>query len=155
MSKRACWDPAGLNKPFLFVCSLGNHPIASCFFCAKSCIILKIYQFVHERSVMLMDGIDAILQAEKEAERIRREARIEADALLGSAEGYRERAIEAARREGEDEKQRLMEEARKRAEDRMAELRVVAEVKNAELRAEAEKKLDETAKMIAERIAGF
>ncbi len=101
-----------------------------------------------------MDGIDAILQAEKEAERIRREARIEADALLGSAEGYRERAIEAARREGEDEKQRLMEEARKRAEDRMAELRVVAEVKNAELRAEAEKKLDETAKMIAERIAG-
>ncbi len=102
-----------------------------------------------------MDGIDAILQAEKEAERIRREARIEADALLGSAEGYRERAIEAARREGEDEKQRLMEEARKRAADRMAELRVVAEVKNAELRAEAEKKLDETAKMIAERIAGF
>ena len=102
-----------------------------------------------------MDGIDAILQAEKEAERIRREARIEADALLGSAEGYRQRALEAARREGEDEKQRLLDSARKRAEDRMAELKVVAEVKNAELRAEAENKLEEAAKQIAERIAGF
>ena len=102
-----------------------------------------------------MDGIDEILQAEKEAERIRREARIEADALLGSAEGYRQRALEAARREGEDEKQRLMDSARKRAEDRMAELKVVAEVKNAELRAEAENKLEQAAKQIAERIAGF
>jgi len=102
-----------------------------------------------------MDGIDAILQAEKEAERIRREAQIEADALLGSAEGYRQRALESARREGEDEKQRLSDNARKRAEERIAELRVVAGVKDAELRAEAGKKLEETAKMIAERIAGF
>ena len=102
-----------------------------------------------------MDGIDAILQAEKEAERIRREARIEADALLGSAEGYRQRTLESARREGEDEKLRLADNARKRAEERIAELKVVADVKNAELRAEAEKKLEETAKMIAERIAGF
>ena len=102
-----------------------------------------------------MDGIDAILQAEKEAERIRREAQIEADALLGSAEGYRQRALETARREGEDEKLHLADNARKRAEERIAELRVVADVKDAELRAEAEKKLEETAKMIAERIAGF
>ena len=102
-----------------------------------------------------MDGIDAILQAEKEAERLRREARIEADALLGSAEGYRQRVLEAARREGDEEKQRLLDSAQKRAEDRKAELRVVAEVKNAELRAEAEKKLDAAAKLIAERIAGF
>ncbi len=102
-----------------------------------------------------MDGIDAILQAEKEAERIRREARIEADALLGSAEGYRQRVLETARREGEEEKERLLDAARKRAEDRKAELRVVAEVKNAELRAEADKKLDAAAKLIAERIAGF
>ena len=101
-----------------------------------------------------MDGIDAILQAEKEAERIRREARIEADALLGSAEGYRQRAIEAARREGDEERQRLLESAQKRAEDRIAELRVVAEVKNAELRSAAETKLGEAAKQIAERIAG-
>ena len=102
-----------------------------------------------------MDGIDAILQAEKEAERIRREARVEADALLGSAEGYRQRVLEAARREGEDEKQRLLDNARKRAEDRKAELRVVAEVRNAERRSEAENKLDEAAKMLADRIAGF
>ena len=102
-----------------------------------------------------MDGIDAIFQAEKEAERIRREAQIEADALLGSAEGYRQRVLDEARREGEDEKQRILDNARKRAEDRKAELRVVAEVKNAELRAEAEKKLDAAAKLIAERIAGF
>ena len=54
-----------------------------------------------------MDGIDAILQAEKEAERIRRDARVEADALLGSAEGYRQRTLDAARLEGEEEKQRL------------------------------------------------
>ena len=102
-----------------------------------------------------MDGIDAILQAEKEAERIRREAQIEADALLGSAEGYRQRVLEAARREGEEESRRLADSARKRAEDRKAELRIVAEVKSAELRAEAEKKLDAAAKLIAERIAGF
>jgi hypothetical protein len=101
-----------------------------------------------------MDGIDAILQAEKEAERIRRDARIEADALLGSADGYRQRALEAARREGEAEQQRLLENARKRAADRRAELHAVAEVKNDELRAEAERRLDAAAKMIAERIAG-
>ena len=101
-----------------------------------------------------MDGIDAILQAEKEAERIRRDARIEADALLGSADGYRQRALEAARREGEAEQQRLLENARKRAADRSAELHAVAEVKNDELRAEAERRLDAAAKMIAERIAG-
>ena len=47
-----------------------------------------------------MDGIDAILQAEKEAERIRRDAHVEADALLGSAEGYRQRTLDAARLEG-------------------------------------------------------
>ena len=102
-----------------------------------------------------MDGIDAILQAEKEAERIRREARIEAEALLGSAEGYRQRALEEAKRESEDEKLRLMESARKRAEERIAEKRVVADVKDGELRAGAERKMEETAKMIAERIAGF
>ncbi len=102
-----------------------------------------------------MDGIDAILQAEKEAERIRREAQVEAEALIGSAEGYRQRALESARREGEDEKQRLLDGARKRAEERKAELRVVSEVKNAELRSEAEKRLDAAAKQIAERIAGI
>ena len=101
-----------------------------------------------------MDGIDAILQAEKEAERIRRDARIEAEALLGSAEGYRQRALEAARREGEEEQQRLLESAQKRAEERKAELRVIADMKNAELRAEAEKRLEAAAKQIAERIAG-
>ena len=101
-----------------------------------------------------MDGIDAILQAEKEAERIRRDARVEADALLGSAEGYRQRTLDAARLEGEDEKQQLLDNARKRAEERKAELRIVADVKNSELRAEAEKRLDAAAKMIAERIAG-
>ncbi len=101
-----------------------------------------------------MDGIDSILQAEKEAERLRREARTEADALLGSAEGYRQRALEAARREGEAEQQRLLDNARKRAEDRKAELQTVAGLKNDELRAEAERRLDAAAKMIAERIAG-
>ena len=101
-----------------------------------------------------MDVIDVILQAEKEAERIRRDARIEADALMGSAEGYRQRALDTARREGEEEQQRLLDNARKRAEDRKAELRTVAELKNDELRSEAESKLDMAAKMIAERIAG-
>ncbi len=101
-----------------------------------------------------MDGIDAILQAEKEAERIRRDARIEADALMGSAEGYRQRALEAARREGEEEQQRLLDNARRRAEDRKAELRTVAALKDGELRSKAESKLDMAAKMIAERIAG-
>ena len=101
-----------------------------------------------------MDGIDAILQAEKEAERIRRDARIEADALMGSAEGYRQRALEDARREGEEEQQRLLDNARRRAEDRKAELRTVAELKDDELRSKAESKLDVAAKMIAERIAG-
>ena len=64
-----------------------------------------------------MDGIDEILQAEKEADRIRREARAEAEAILGSAEGYRQRTLETARREGEEEKLRLADNARKRAEE--------------------------------------
>ena len=43
-----------------------------------------------------MDGIDEILKAEKEAERILREAKEAAAAAEGSAEGYRIRALETA-----------------------------------------------------------
>ena len=100
-----------------------------------------------------MDGIDEILQAEKEAERIRREAKAEADAILGSAEGYRQRAMDTARREGEEEMQRMLDNALKRAEVRKAELRAVAGVKQEEMRKEAEKRLDAAARKIAERIA--
>ena len=100
-----------------------------------------------------MDGIEAILQAEKEAERIRRDAREAAEALLGEAEGYRQRVLEEARREGESEQQRLLEQAEKRAGERRAELAVVAEVKDAELRSEAGKKLEAAAAWIAERLA--
>ena len=100
-----------------------------------------------------MDGINEILQAEKEADRIRREARAEAEAILGSAEGYRQRTMDTARREGEEEMQRLLDNAVKRAEERKAELRAVAGVKQEEMRSEAEKRLDSAAGKIAERIA--
>ena len=100
-----------------------------------------------------MDGIDEILQAEKEADRIRREARAEAEAILGSAEGYRQRTLDTARREGEEEMQRMLDNAVKRAEARKAELRAVAGVKHEEMRREAEKRLADAAGKIAERIA--
>ena len=102
-----------------------------------------------------MEGIDVILQAEKEAERIRREAKIQADAVLGSAEGYRQHTLEAARREGEAEADRLLGEAEKRAEGRKAELKALAAGKNEALRSEALKRLETAAKAIAERIAGI
>ncbi|MBR2716314.1 MAG: hypothetical protein IKP17_05310 [Oscillospiraceae bacterium] len=102
-----------------------------------------------------MDGIDVILQAEKEAERIRRDAQIEAEAAVGSAEGYRQRAMEAARREGEEEIRQLADQAEKRANVRRAELKAVADAKNAAMRSEAEARLDSAAEKIAERIAGF
>ena len=101
-----------------------------------------------------MEGIDVILQAEKEAERIRRDAKVEAEALLGSAEGYRQHTLEAARREGEAEAERLLEQAEKRAEARKAELKALAAGKNEALRSEALKRLDSAAEAIAERIAG-
>ena len=100
-----------------------------------------------------MDGIDAILQAEQEAERIRREAKEQADALLADAEGYRQRILEEARKECETEQQRLLEQAEKRASERRGELSVVAQVKEEELRSEAGGKLEKTAAWIAERIA--
>jgi vacuolar-type H+-ATPase subunit H len=100
-----------------------------------------------------MDGIDAILQAEQEAERIRREAKEAADALLADAEGYRQRILEETRRECEKEQQRMLEQAEKRASERRAELGVVAQVKEAELRSEAGGKLEAAAAWIAERIA--
>ena len=100
-----------------------------------------------------MDGIDAILQAEQEAERIRREAKEAADTLLADAEGYRQRILEEARRECETEQQRLLEQAEKRASERRGELSVVAQVKEAELRSEAGGRLETMAAWIAERIA--
>ncbi len=100
-----------------------------------------------------MDGIDAILQAEQEAERIRREAKEAADALLADAEGYRRRILEEARRDCENEQQRALEQAEKRASERRAELSAVAQVKEEELRSEAGGRLEKTAAWIAERIA--
>ena len=100
-----------------------------------------------------MEGIDAILQAEKEAERIRQEAREAADALLGSVEGYRQRVLDEAQREGEETQQHLLEQAEQRAEARKAELRALADVKDAELRSAASGKLEAAAQWIAERIA--
>ena len=100
-----------------------------------------------------MDGIDAILQAEQEAERIRWEAKEAADALLADAEAYRRRILEDARNDSEKEQQRALEQAEKRASERMAELSVVAQVKEAELRSEAGGRLETTAAWIAERIA--
>lgn len=100
-----------------------------------------------------MDGIDEILRAEKDAARIKREADEAAEALLGSAEGYRQDVMEAARREGDAERARLLADAEKRAQARRAELRIVADVKNDSLRQLAAERMDAAAQWIADRIA--
>ena len=92
-----------------------------------------------------MDGIDEILKAEKEAERILREAKEAAAAAEGSAEGYRTRALEKARREGEEEAAALVKAGEERAARRREELEAVADVKNTELRAKAEENMEKTA----------
>ena len=102
-----------------------------------------------------MDGIDEILRAEQEAVRIRRSADEAAEALLGSADGYRQDIMETARREGDSEKVRLLAEAEKRAQAKREELRGLADVKNDELRQKAAERMDAAAVWIAERIAGF
>ena len=102
-----------------------------------------------------MDGIDEILRAEQEAVRIRRNADEAAEALLGSADGFRQDALETARREGDSEKARLLADAEKRAQTKRKELRILADVRNDELRQKAVERLDATAVWIAERIAGF
>ena len=102
-----------------------------------------------------MDGIDEILRAEQEAVRIRKSADEAAEALLGSADGFRQNALETARREGDSEKARLLADAEKRAQEKREELRILADVKNDELRQKAAARLDDAAVWIAERIAGF
>ena len=100
-----------------------------------------------------MDGIDEILKAEKEAERILKEAKEAAAAEEGSAEGYRTRALEAARRQGEEEAAALLKAGEERAQRRREELRAVADVKNGELRARAEENLEKTAAWIAQALS--
>lgn len=105
--------------------------------------------------MLFMDGIDEILRAEQEAVRIRRSADEAAEALLGSADGFRQDALETARREGDSEKTRLLADAEKRAQTKRKELRILADVRNDELRQKAAERLDAVAVWIAERIAGF
>ena len=100
-----------------------------------------------------MDGIDEILKAEKEAERILREAKEAAAAAEGSAEGYRSRALETARRLGEEEAAALLKASEERAGNRREELKAVADVKNGELRARAEENLEKTAAWIAQALS--
>ena len=102
-----------------------------------------------------MNGIDEILRAEQEAVRIRRSADEAAEALLGSADGYRQAAMETARREGDSEKARLLADAENRAQKKREELRRLADVKNDELRQKAAERIDAAAVWITERIAGF
>ena len=100
-----------------------------------------------------MDGINVILDVEKEAEGILRRAREEAAAAEGSAEGYRNRVLAEARREGEEEAARLVRAGEERAERRREELRAVADVKNSELRARAEENMDKAAAWLARQLA--
>jgi vacuolar-type H+-ATPase subunit H len=100
-----------------------------------------------------MDGIDEILKAEQEAEHVRRDAREQAAAAEGSAEGYRTRTLEAARRDGEEEAAALLKAAEERAERRRQELSAVAEVKRTELRAKAEANLEQAAAWLAKALS--
>ena len=101
-----------------------------------------------------MDGFDEILRAEQEAVSIRRSADEAAEALLSSADGYRQDVLETARREGDSEKARLLAEAEQRAQVKREELRKLADAKNDALRQTAAKRMDAAAAWIAERIAG-
>ena len=100
-----------------------------------------------------MDGIDEILRAEQDAAKLRRDAAEAAEALLGSAEGYRQEVLLAAQREGDAERARLLESAEQRAEARRAELRMLADVKNDSLRKKAAERMDNAAAFLAQRIA--
>ena len=100
-----------------------------------------------------MDGIDEILKAEKEAERILREAKEAAAAAEGSAEGYRIRALETARRLGEEEAAALVKAGEERAARRREELKAVADVKNSELRARAEENMEKAAAWVAQALS--
>lgn len=100
-----------------------------------------------------MEGIDEILRAEKDAAKIKRDADEAAEALLGSAEGYRQDVMEAARREGDEERARLLADAEDRAMARRSELQAAADVKNDSLRSRAAERMDEAAAWIAARIA--
>ena len=100
-----------------------------------------------------MDGMEAILQAEKEAERIRLEAREAAQVLLTDAEAYRQIILDEVRRQAEKEQLRLLEQAERRAQERRAELLVIADVREAELRSAVEARLDKTAAWIADQIS--
>ena len=100
-----------------------------------------------------MDGIDEILKAEKEAERILRDAREAAAAAEGSAEGYRTRTLEQARRDGEEEAAALVKAGEERAARRREELRAVAEVKNSELRGKAEENMEKAAAWLAQALS--
>ena len=100
-----------------------------------------------------MDGIDEILKAEKEAERILRDAKDASAAAEGSAEGYRIRALETARRLGEEEAAALVKAGEERAARRREELKAVADVKNSELRARAEENLEKTAAWLARALS--
>lgn len=100
-----------------------------------------------------MDGIDEILRAEQDAAKLRRDAEEAAEALLGSAEGYRLEVMQNAQREGDAERARLLENAERRAEARRAELKMLADVKNDSLRSAAAERMDAAAAFIAARIA--
>ena len=100
-----------------------------------------------------MDGIDEILKAEREAERILRDAREAAAAAEGSAEGYRTRILTTARREGEEEAESLLKAGEERAARRREELQAVADVKKSELRARAEGNLEKAASWLAQALS--
>ena len=113
----------------------------------------EIIKFRIREAIENMDGIDEILKAEKEAERILREAKEAAAAAEGSAEGYRSRTLEAARRQGEEEAAELLKAGEERARRRQEELKAIADVKNGELRARAEENLEKTAAWIARALS--
>lgn len=99
-----------------------------------------------------IDGINNILLAEQEADRIRAEAKSAVEAAFAEAEAYRSAALENARKTAASEAQRLTQQAEQRAEERRTELNAVTAVRLSELEQLADKRTANAVAWLAEQI---
>ena len=99
-----------------------------------------------------MDSIDKILQAEKTAERIRREGREKAAAVIAEAEAYRSETLKKANLLGEELSEKLIEEAGENARAKAGEYSGQTAEKIGRLRGRAAVNLEKAADFIADSI---
>ena len=99
-----------------------------------------------------MDSIDKILEAEKTAERIKREGREKAAAVIAEAEAYLDETLKKAQLLGEELSEKLIEEAGADARARAGEYGEQTAEKIQSLRGKAAVNLEKAADFIADSI---